>query len=202
MGFAALSALPSVFAALTRISSRNSVSNGTRSPFPLKDGWVSITTGHPKSCFTVVVSFEISPSTFAEFYKTTNGTDIPALHPFTNLCTKDSLCIPVNVADTGLPEAKNGTNATSLQFNSGDGNLFQGADVVLSDSSYLPSDAKCINSAGIFIESSLSSTSTSPASSFTSTRASSSNTSGSTSILAPALLADAAGVTGAVLSLF
>ncbi|KIJ53141.1 hypothetical protein M422DRAFT_202126, partial [Sphaerobolus stellatus SS14] len=101
--------------------------NGTRSPFPLKDGCqVSITTGHPRSYFTAVILFEDAPTTFAEFNRTNDGTSIPALAPFTNLFTKGSACVPVSVVGTGLAEAKNGTNATILvQFNGGDGNLYQ-----------------------------------------------------------------------------
>ncbi|KIJ45495.1 hypothetical protein M422DRAFT_120675, partial [Sphaerobolus stellatus SS14] len=124
-------------------------SNGTRNPFPLTDGWVSITSEHPKSFFIVVVSFDEDPTTFSEFNTTSNGTKIPPLEPFTNLFSTGDACVPVNVGATGF--AKNGTNATILvQFDGGDGDLFQCSDIVLLDNVKLPSDAKCSNTTNIF----------------------------------------------------
>ncbi|KAF8529481.1 hypothetical protein JB92DRAFT_671243 [Gautieria morchelliformis] len=135
-----------------------------RTQFPINNGIVSITSEHPKANVDILISFDSNPTTFQQFNTTSSGQSIPFLLPFTQMNAQGDACFPVNISSLGLPEVQNGANATIMvQFNGGDGDLFQCSDVVLSNTFTVPSDAKCDNATGAFPTSSGSSgTSTSP----------------------------------------
>ncbi|KAF8587344.1 hypothetical protein K439DRAFT_1256086, partial [Ramaria rubella] len=125
--------------------------SNNRSQFPLNGGFVSITSEHPTADVDILISFDSDPTTFANFNKTDAGESIPFLMPFTVMNAQGDACFPVNVSSVNLPEAKDGANATIMvQFNGGDGELFQCADVVLSKSFSVPSGTKCDNATGAF----------------------------------------------------
>ncbi|KAF8587337.1 hypothetical protein K439DRAFT_1338632 [Ramaria rubella] len=122
-----------------------------RSEFPLSGGMVSITSEHPQSDIDILISFDANPTMFGEFNQTASGTTIPFLLPFTKMNAQGDACFPVNISSLGLSEAQNGANATIMvQYNGGDGELYQCADVMLSNSFSVPSGTKCDNATGAF----------------------------------------------------
>jgi len=125
--------------------------SNNRSQFPLSGGIVSITSEHPKADVDILISFDSDPTTFAEFNKTSSGQSIPFLMPFTVMNAQGDACFPVNISSLGVSQAQNGANATIMvQFNGGDGELYQCADVVLSDTFTVPLGTQCDNATGAF----------------------------------------------------
>ncbi|KZT51065.1 hypothetical protein CALCODRAFT_153824 [Calocera cornea HHB12733] len=134
------------FVAQMELSFCSDYPTGARSPFPLDSGFVDITSEHPSAIVGFYISFDADPTTFVQFNTTDNGTSYPMLKPFFSMNWEGELCLPVDAESVGLPIV-NGTNATiQVQFNGGDGNLFDCADVVLITNYTVPSTASCSNS--------------------------------------------------------
>jgi len=149
----------------------------SRSEFPLGAAIVSITSEHPMAQIAIGMSFKADPTTFSDFFNETSsdGMIIPFLTPYTVMHAQGDACFPVNPSGLGVPEAKDGANATILvQFDGPDGILYQCADVTLSQSFVVPSGTKCDNATGAFPSSTASSSPSSAASSSPSSTASSS----------------------------
>ncbi|KAG9050272.1 hypothetical protein FS837_006713 [Tulasnella sp. UAMH 9824] len=103
-----------------------------RSLFPLTGGMVEIDSHHESAQFVTLISFSNNPQSFTDFNTTANGGSIPYLKPFIQIQGTGEACIPVDVASLNVPGVQNGTNATiQVQFNGGDGWLYQCADVTL-----------------------------------------------------------------------
>ncbi|KAG8907765.1 hypothetical protein FRB99_002264 [Tulasnella sp. 403] len=112
---------------------------GSRSLFPLSGGMVDINSHHQSSEFVTLISFDANPTSFSEFNTTSSGQNIPFLIPFVKLQGTGTVCMPVNIAALNIQGVTNGTNATiQVQFNGGDGNLYQCADVTLTTDSITP----------------------------------------------------------------
>jgi len=116
---------------------------GTRVPFPLSNGFVLFTTGHPHWTVGIQISTAENPSSFADFH-TTNGSDQLAVPYFKGQGSQG--CIPVNISSLDLPDVTNGSNVT-LQFvqDGSDGNLYQCMDLTLSSDFNISSDVQCSN---------------------------------------------------------
>ncbi|KAG8946175.1 hypothetical protein FRC04_012030 [Tulasnella sp. 424] len=103
-----------------------------RSLFPLTGGVVEIDSHHETAQFVTLISFSSDPQSFTDFNTTSDGKAIPFLKPFIQIQGTGEACIPVDVASLNVPGVQNGTNATiQVQFNGGDGWLYQCADVTL-----------------------------------------------------------------------
>jgi hypothetical protein len=68
----------------------------------------------------VLISFAANPQNITQF---SNSSDGAQLTNFIKLTKQGEACLPVNVQSLGLPNAKNGANATiQIQYDGGDGN--------------------------------------------------------------------------------
>ncbi|KDQ19849.1 hypothetical protein BOTBODRAFT_27273 [Botryobasidium botryosum FD-172 SS1] len=117
-----------------------------RVPFPLGQAFFTINSEHPKANLIALISLNQDPTSLAQFNTTPSGQTIPPLAPFTAV-GQGSFCIPVNVGALNLAGVQSGTNATiQIQYDGGDGNLYQCADVTLSSTYTIPSNVSCTNS--------------------------------------------------------
>jgi len=110
-----------------------------RSLFPLSAGAIEIDSHHTSSVFVTLISFDQNPQNFSQFSTAPDGQSIPYLKPFIQLSGTGEMCVPVNVSALGIQGVGNGTNATIMvQFNGGDGELYQCADITLSTDPSIP----------------------------------------------------------------
>ncbi|GAA5840048.1 hypothetical protein JCM3766R1_000656 [Sporobolomyces carnicolor] len=118
----------------------NSTSS-TRSPFPLAgQGSILIDSHHPTAQVAVLVSLEENPTSIEQFTHLANGTAYGLLQNFETLTSEGEYCLSVDIASLNLG-AVNGTPATiQVEFNGGDGTLFQCADVILVSDYTTPSN--------------------------------------------------------------
>ncbi|KAG0148980.1 hypothetical protein CROQUDRAFT_359464 [Cronartium quercuum f. sp. fusiforme G11] len=137
--------------------------NGTgRHLFPLS-GPVPILIGshHQSAQVAIILSLDADPQTFEEF----NGTnEVNFLMPFGTIQGQGEFCFTVDIstlADQLSPPPVNGSLATlQVEFNGGDGLLFQCSDLILIQGLSTPNTVTCANST-TFASSSISSNSTS-----------------------------------------
>jgi hypothetical protein len=116
---------------------------GTRVPFPLNNGFILFTTGHPHWTVGVQISTVANPDSFDDFH-IANGSDQLVVPYYQSQGTQG--CIPVNIGALGLPGVGNGSNVTLQLVQDGtDGNLYQCMDLTLSSSFTTPSDVQCVN---------------------------------------------------------
>ncbi|GAA5822690.1 hypothetical protein JCM5353_000633 [Sporobolomyces roseus] len=118
----------------------NSTSS-TRAPFPLNSaGSILIDSHHPSAQVAVLISFNENPTSIGQFTRLDNGTDYGLLMGFKDINGEGEFCFDVNVASLNLG-ATNGTRATlQVEFNGGDGTLFQCSDVILVSDYTTPSN--------------------------------------------------------------
>ncbi|KAG8839518.1 hypothetical protein FRB91_011457 [Serendipita sp. 411] len=110
----------------------------TRTPFPLGDAHITISSGHPAN-FLVLISFANNPTDIA------NWTAQTPLKDWVRTAEKD-VCFEVDIASGGYTAATEGVNATILvQYVGGDTPLFQCSDVVLTSNATIPSNVTCAN---------------------------------------------------------
>jgi len=118
---------------------------GTRTPFPLTDGYIAFITSHPSWTAGVMISTKADPSSFDDFHNSTGGDQLAV--PYFQ-ASGVSACIKVEIGSLGLSGATDGSNVTlQMAFNGGDGVLYQCADVTLSSSFQVPSSvvSECSN---------------------------------------------------------
>ncbi|GAA5987913.1 hypothetical protein JCM5350_006772 [Sporobolomyces pararoseus] len=160
----------------------NSTSS-TRVPFPVSgSGPILIDSHHPTAQVAVLISFDQNPTSIQQFTKFDNGTSYGLLQNFENLSSEGEYCLDVDISSLKLG-VENGTSATiQVEFNGGDGTLFQCTDVILVSDYSAPSNvtsacqqARKINS------SSSSSASSSPSTTASGSAPSASSSQGSTS---------------------
>ncbi|CUA77477.1 hypothetical protein RSOLAG22IIIB_02492 [Rhizoctonia solani] len=134
---------------------------GTRSSFPLGAAGVNIDSHHDTANVIVLISFDSNPQNITQFSNSSNGAQLTS---FIKLDKQGEACLPVNIQSLGLSNVSNGTNATiQIQFDGGDGNLYQCADVTLLSNFVAPSNVSCASSAtGTATSSGAAATSTSP----------------------------------------
>ncbi|CAE6454097.1 unnamed protein product [Rhizoctonia solani] len=136
-------------------------SAGARSPFPLGASGVLIDSHHDTANVIVLISFDANPQNITQFSNSSNGAQ---LTNFIKLEKQGEACLPVNIRSLGLSNVSNGTNATiQIQYDGGDGNLYQCADVTLLSDFTAPSNVTCASGAtGTVSSTGAAATSTSP----------------------------------------
>ncbi|KAH9982245.1 hypothetical protein BGW80DRAFT_1262378 [Lactifluus volemus] len=124
----------------------NAVDN--RTSFPLSGGVVTLNSEHPKWTLGILISTVQDPTSFDNF-TTTSGQQQLARN-FATGSGEGGFCIPLPLNNTGISGVQNGANVTiQLMFNGGDGNLFQCADLTLSNSATIPSSVSCSNATNV-----------------------------------------------------
>ncbi|TNY17665.1 hypothetical protein DMC30DRAFT_333637, partial [Rhodotorula diobovata] len=124
-----------------------STPSSARTPFPLS-GSAPVTIGshHASADVAIFLSLDSNPTSFADFNETSTGQSYGPLKPFGQISGTGDYCFTVDVASLGLSDLSNGTVATlQVEYNGGDGYLFQCADVVLVSDFSLPSNVSCAN---------------------------------------------------------
>ncbi|KAF8203289.1 hypothetical protein BJ912DRAFT_943513 [Pholiota molesta] len=131
----------------------NAVSN--RSEFPLSGGFFTLNSEHPQWTAGVLISTLDNPQSFNNFSQV-NG--------FFQDQGEGAFCIPLDFSKSNVTSLSSGQNVTiQIVFDGGDGQLYQCADLTLSDSFNIPSSVACSNATG-----SASSTSSTPSATTTS----------------------------------
>ncbi|THH05100.1 hypothetical protein EW145_g5038 [Phellinidium pouzarii] len=145
----------------------DAVSN--RSEFPLGQGFISLNSEHPSWSADVLISIEQNPTNFSVFNQSLTGVELPFAVPIFKASGEGLACIAIDIGNLGIPGVGDGSNVTiQVQFNGGDGNLFQCADLTLSSSFTIPSDVNCTHLVSNTTVSNSSSTATSTSSTSTS----------------------------------
>ncbi|TDL28569.1 hypothetical protein BD410DRAFT_738021 [Rickenella mellea] len=122
----------------------NAVSN--RSEFPLGNAFITFNSEHPSWTATVLISIDQNPTTFAEFNKSSTGVNLPPAVPFFKASGEGAVCVPIDIGALNITGVKDGSNVTiQVEFNGGDGQLFQCADLTLSSTFTIPSSIQCTN---------------------------------------------------------
>ncbi|GAA5842089.1 hypothetical protein JCM9279_002784 [Rhodotorula babjevae] len=120
----------------------------SRTPFPLS-GSAPVTIGshHASADVAIFLSFDSNPTSFADFNETSSGQSYGPLKPFGQITGTGDYCYTVDIASLGISSLSNGTVATlQVEYNGGDGYLFQCADLVLVSDYSTPSNVSCTNS--------------------------------------------------------
>ncbi|PAV22305.1 hypothetical protein PNOK_0226200 [Pyrrhoderma noxium] len=142
----------------------NAVDN--RTTFPLGQAFINLNSEHPSWSAQVLISIEQNPTNFSVFNTSTTGVTLPAAVPFFKTSGEGLACIAIDIESLGIEGVKDGSNVTiQVQFDGGDGNLFQCADLTLSSNATVPSSQTCSN----LVDNSTTSTSSSTSASATST---------------------------------
>ncbi|KAI9057185.1 hypothetical protein FKP32DRAFT_1598656 [Trametes sanguinea] len=176
-----------------------------RTVFPTKGGFFSLHSEHPQWTLGGIIATVQNPENFPAFQS--NG-QFQYVVPFFGTSGEGDYCYPIDLAATGISGIKDGANVT-IQFiyNGGDGQLYQCADLTLSDNATIPSSVSCTNAtnaavtpASATVDPSATSTSPSGSGSSTST-AKPSATSNSASANIAMGVSGLAGILGAVAAL-
>ncbi|KAF8898354.1 hypothetical protein BD779DRAFT_1666222 [Infundibulicybe gibba] len=114
-----------------------------RSQFPLSGGFISLKTGHPGFTAGVLISTVQNPNSFDNF--SVNGQQ-QFVRPFANEAAAGTFCIPLNMSDSNIAGVRDGANVTiQVVLGGSDGNLYQCADLTLSQNYTIPSNTSCQN---------------------------------------------------------
>ncbi|WVR05799.1 hypothetical protein IAU60_002824 [Kwoniella sp. DSM 27419] len=117
-----------------------------RQPFPLGSGPVHIDSHHNLATVVAFISTSSNPTSFDDFNKTANGTSIPLATDFFQVTSGDK-CFNIDLGSLGLG-LTNGSEVTlQVQYDGGDGNLYQCADLVLIENYSVPSNETCTSDA-------------------------------------------------------
>ncbi|EPT04139.1 hypothetical protein FOMPIDRAFT_1021892 [Fomitopsis schrenkii] len=116
-----------------------------RTTFPLNNGHYLFKSEHPDWTMGVMISTVSNPNNFANFTDS-KGNYQMAVNYFST-SGEGEFCAPINISAAGIDGIKDGANVTlQFVFSAGDGNLYQCADVTLSeDETDIPSDVTCKN---------------------------------------------------------
>ncbi|BGP57274.1 hypothetical protein JCM8202_002851 [Rhodotorula sphaerocarpa] len=141
-----------------------STPSAERTPFPLSgQAPVLIDSHHPSAIVGIFLSFDSNPTNFSQFNQTSSGQQYGLLDPFGSITGSGEFCFRVDVASLGVSGIANGSVATlQVEFNGGDGSLFQCADLVLVENYTVPSNISCQN--GTSLAATAASSDTTPAS--------------------------------------
>ncbi|WVQ85344.1 hypothetical protein IAT38_007509 [Cryptococcus sp. DSM 104549] len=155
----------------------NDVSN-PRQPFPLGSGPIHIDSHHTLATVVAFVSTSTNPTSFNDFNTTSNGTSIPLATDFFQVQSGE-YCFNVDLGGLGIG-LTNGSEVTlQVQYDGGDGNLYQCTDLVLIEGYEIPSNETCTSDASKAANAT--STSSGAASATSSEASTASATSGNTS---------------------
>ncbi|SCV71525.1 BQ2448_3113 [Microbotryum intermedium] len=122
--------------------------SSSRAPFPLSGlGAVLIDSHHPTAQVGIIAAVGYANVTsFADFNQTASGQKTGMLMPFGTIQGEGEWCFDVTFDSLGAGVIPNGTLATiQVEFNGGDGLLFQCADVILVNNYVAPSNLTCRN---------------------------------------------------------
>ncbi|KAG6841056.1 hypothetical protein C0991_002267 [Blastosporella zonata] len=113
-----------------------------RTTFPLSGGFLSLNSEHPQFTTGVLLSTAADPTSFNNFTQVV---------PYFQTEGEGSFCFQLdfNSFTNTTASFQNGENVTiQIVFDGGDGQLYQCADLTLSDDATIPSDVKCTNATG------------------------------------------------------
>lgn len=116
---------------------------GTRTPFPLKGGFVEIDSGHTSYSYVVNLLVDNAPTT-ADFSNSTANVQVAT----GSRSYPQAACLSLDDLSKNS-EAKAGANATiQVVYNGGDGALYQCIDVTLADNVGNWNNSMCTNADG------------------------------------------------------
>ncbi|WWC66454.1 uncharacterized protein I206_100356 [Kwoniella pini CBS 10737] len=181
----------------------------TRQPFPLGQGPIHIDSHHNLATVVAFISTSSNPTSFDDFNTTSNGTSIPLASSIFQVKEGDS-CFNVNLGNLGVGLINGSQVTLQVQYDGGDGNLYQCTDLILIEGYSVPSNETCTNDASLSSTTSSSisgaSSTTASSTSTSSPSASASSSSGSTSgsmarreVVGMGLIGVLSGITGMVL---
>ncbi|KAF8895051.1 hypothetical protein CPB84DRAFT_1656090, partial [Gymnopilus junonius] len=108
-----------------------------RSLFPLSGGFFTLNSEHPSWTAGVLVSTLPDPTSFQNFSQ---------VNTFFQVQGEGAFCIPLDLKSSNETGLTSGQNVTlQIVFSGGDGQLYQCADVTLSDNFTIPSSVACTN---------------------------------------------------------
>jgi len=109
-----------------------------RTTFPLSGGFFTIKQNHAPWSGAVFISTEQNPNNFGAF-NNTNGEQF--VRYWANTDVTGNLCIPLDLSQTNIPGVRDGANVTvQIAVIGGDGELFQCADLTLSNNYNIPKE--------------------------------------------------------------
>lgn len=138
-----------------------------RSDFPLgTGGFVQLNNSHSHWTASILISVEQNPSSFEDFNKTSNGTELPLAVNWFTTEGAGSVCIPIDIESLGISGIGDGSNVTlQTMLTGGDGNLFQCVDLTLRKDFTIPSNITCTRTVNGTIDTASSSSDSSDSSS-------------------------------------
>ncbi|EIW64881.1 uncharacterized protein TRAVEDRAFT_159607 [Trametes versicolor FP-101664 SS1] len=172
-----------------------------RTVFPTTGGKISINSEHPQWTLGGIIATVQNPDSFDNF--TVNGA-FQYVVPFFKTSGEGGFCFPLDLAAQNISGAQNGANVTiQLIFDGGDGQLYQCADLTLSDSATIPDSVSCTNAtdAAVTPVSTAVATATATSSGTSTASASATQTSNAASAKNVMGLSGAAGVLAAIAAL-
>ncbi|KAJ7706428.1 hypothetical protein B0H17DRAFT_1037165 [Mycena rosella] len=105
--------------------------------FPLTGGFFSLNSEHTSWTASVLISTKANTTSFQDFN---------TIVPFFKLSGEGLFCLPLDLSKTNATGLTDGQNVTiEIEFDGGDGPLFQCADVTLSSTAKIASDVACQN---------------------------------------------------------
>ncbi|KAI0735397.1 hypothetical protein C8Q76DRAFT_765852 [Earliella scabrosa] len=121
----------------------NSAAN--RTVFPTSGGFVSIIAKHPDWTLGGIISTAENANSFDTFRD--DDDEFQQFLPFFKTSDVGDFCVNVNLTASGVEGIRDGANVTiQLVFDGGDGQLYQCADLTLSDNATIPESVSCRNS--------------------------------------------------------
>ncbi|KAK8865823.1 hypothetical protein IAR55_000971 [Kwoniella newhampshirensis] len=167
----------------------------TRQPFPLGQGPIHIDSHHPLATVVAFISTSENPTSFGDFNTTSNGTSIPLATPIFQVAEGDS-CFNVDLGGLNVGLSNGSLVTLQVQFDGGDGALYQCTDLVLIEGYNVPSNETCTSDAAH--TNATSSSSALPSASATSSSGSSATSSAATSASASGSAASGAASSAAM----
>jgi len=131
-----------------------------RSEFPLSGGFVTLDSEHTSWTLGILISTVQDPTSFTNF--TNSSGQQQFARDYASATGAGGFCIPLDLSNTGITGVADGANVTiQFVFDGGDGNLYQCADLTLSQTFKIPSNVSCSNSSSTATGTATSATSTS-----------------------------------------
>ncbi|WVW82200.1 hypothetical protein I302_104206 [Kwoniella bestiolae CBS 10118] len=119
-----------------------------RQPFSLGQGPIRIDSHHNLATVVAFISTSSNPTSFNDFNTTSNGTSIPLATPIFQV-KQGEYCFNVDLGGLGVG-LSNGSEVTlQVQYDGGDGNLYQCTDLILIEGYSIPSNETCTNDASL-----------------------------------------------------
>ncbi|OWZ54513.1 hypothetical protein J008_01793 [Cryptococcus neoformans] len=117
-----------------------------RQSFPLGSGPVHIDSHHALATIVAFISTSSNPTSFDDFNTTSNGTAIPLASSIFQV-PQGEKCFNIDLQSLNVG-LTNGSEVTlQIQYDGGDGNLYQCSDLVLIEGYEVPSNETCTNDA-------------------------------------------------------